>query len=586
MRRVVTLVAAAIQRGARSLTVQFTAALVLMAFLPMSVLVWVALASIGSASRETAARSSATTAKATATTLVAYVEAAVNNLVAFAGALSSASTLDHAMDPQLRRFLIDYPHFRHATLVTPDHRVLATSAIITRRQTLTPWPATARIGNVTLTTVALDDALLPTAQLIVPVVGDTPATLVVDFSLERLWRAVQTLELPPGAHAILVDERGRALAHSNPAFQSTVARGLDLRQHPLLQPDARSPTTYTTPEGVEWLSTAAPLTPLHWTLLIEQPTRAIDQPALSARHQLTAVLLCILVLTAFALAIVRRSLTTPLQTLTRATRTLAEGGSAPRVPIPRHEELANLARAFNFLVERLSVLETTVRRQEREAVLGQVSGGLLHDLAHPIRNIVNNARLLPRLTESARQECLQLIEREYATIDELFDHLKDFGRTTPPQMGSVHLHRAMQEITTLLRYEADVRGVTLRIADAAPLAPVTTDVVALRRILRNLTVNAIEAAQATRGIVILSTEAVTESLVHVTIRDTGPGLSADQLATLFDAFQSSKRKGLGLGLATAKRLVEQLGGTLTATSDVGVGTACIVALPRADPASH
>jgi signal transduction histidine kinase len=580
MRQVITILLDAIRRGARSLTVQFTAALVLLAFLPMGVLVWAALIGIGSASRETAARASATTAKATATTLVAYVDAAANNLTAFADALSASPTLDHTIDPQLRRFLIDYPHFRHATLVGPDHRVLATSAIVAPRDTLIPWPAAAQIDSVTLTTVTLDDALLPTAQLLVPVAGETPATLVADFSLERLWRAVQTLELPPGAHAILVDERSRVLAHSNPAFQSSVARGLDLHQHPLLQAGAGGTTTYTTPEGVEWLSTAAPLTPLHWTLLIEQPTRAIDQPALSARHQLTAVLLLILTCTALALVLVGRSLTTPLQTLTRATHALAEGGPKVSVPIPHHEELANLARAFNFLVERLSALETTVRRQEREAVLGQVSGGLLHDLAHPIRNIVNNARLLPRLSDAARHDCLQLIEREYATIDELFDNLKDFGKTTPPQMQSVQLHRVMQEITTLLRYDAETRGVTLRIAEGAPLAPVMTDGGALRRILRNLTVNAIEAAQATRGTVTLTAEAVSDALVCVTVRDTGPGLSSEKLATLFDAFQSSKRKGLGLGLATAKRMVEQLGGTLTATSTVGVGTACVVALPQ------
>jgi two-component system, NtrC family, sensor kinase len=585
MRHILTLVYAALRRGVRSLTVQFTVALVLLAFLPTCVLVWAALIGIGSASRETAARASATTAKATATTLVAYVDAAANNLIAFADALSAAPNLDHSIDPQLRRFLIDYPHFRHATLVGADHRVLATSAIVGPRDTLTPWPAAARIEGVTLTTVTLDDALLPTAQLLVPVAGDTPATLVADFSLERLWRAVQTLELPPGAQAILVDERARVLAHSDPAYQSAVARGLDLHQHPLLQPAAGSTTIYTTPAGVEWLATAAPLTPLHWTLLIEQPTRAIDQPALSARHQLTAVLLLILACTTLALVFVGRSLTTPLQTLTRATHALAEGGPKTQVPIPGHEELANLARAFNFLVERLSVLETTVRRQEREAVLGQISGGLLHDLAHPIRNIVNNARLLPRLTESARHDCLQLIEREYATIDELFDNLKDFGRTLPAQWQLVPLPRVMQEIATLLRYDAETRGVTLRIADPPPLPPVMTDGGALRRILRNLTVNAIEAAQATGGTVTLSVEAASDTLVHLTVRDTGPGLSGDRLATLFDGFQSSKRKGLGLGLATAKRLVEQVGGTLTATSTVGVGTACVIALPIKDAES-
>jgi signal transduction histidine kinase len=581
----VTALSGVLQRGMRSLSAQLTLVLVLFAFLPMAVLGWVALQSIASASRETAAEGYIATANATATTLTTYVESAANNLLVLGNAVSLAPALDESLDPQLRRFVIEHPHFRRVTLLDAKHRVLATSILVERPATLTPLQASGRVGGVTLTTVTSDDALLPNAQLLVPVIADTPATLVADLSLEYLWRAVHTLDLPPDAHAILVDQAGRVLAHSDPAHQTEVARAADLRRHPALRDGARhAATTYTTPEGVEWLAIAAPMPQLHWTLLIEQPTLAIDQPALSARRQLTAVLLVTVICTALVLVLAGRTLTAPLQALTHATRALAHGERTPRVPVPRHLELANLAHAFNFLVERLDLLEATVRRQERDAVIGKIGAGLLHDLAHPIRNIVNNARLLPRLDDEGRRDCLQLIQREYATIDELFDNLREYSRATPRLTQPVLPHLVVRDIATRLHHEAQVRDVTLLVPEGAPPAPITTDRGALHRVLRNLVVNAIEAAQATRGTVTITAEDL-ETRVRITVADTGPGLSPEQLATLFDAFRSTKRKGLGLGLATALRLVEQMGGTLTATSRVGAGTTCVIDLPRASPNS-
>jgi signal transduction histidine kinase len=585
MRSTIAALFGVLRRGMRSLSAQLTLLLVLFAFLPMAVLGWVALQSIASASRETAAEGYIATANATATTLTAYVESAANNLLVLGNAVSLAPALNESLDPQLRRFVIEHPHFRRVTLLDGKQRVLATSILVERPLTLAPLQASGRVGGVTLTTVTSDDALLPNAQLLVPVIADTPATLVADLSLEYLWRTVHTLDLPQDAHAILVDQAGRVLAHSDPAHQTEVARAAVLRLHPSLRDGARhAATTYTTAEGVEWLTIAAPMPQLHWTLLIEQPTLAIDQPALSARRQLTIVLLCTVIGTALVLVLAGRTLTAPLQALTKATRALAHGERTPRVPVPRHLELANLAHAFNFLVERLDLLEATVRRQERDAVIGKVGAGLLHDLAHPIRNIVNNARLLPRLDDEGRRDCLQLIQREYATIDELFDNLREYSRATPRLTQPVLPHLVVRDIATRLRHEAEVRDVTLLVPDAAPLAPITTDRGALHRVLRNLVVNAIEAAQATRGTVTITADDLTTH-VRVTVADTGPGLSAEQLTTLFDAFRSTKRKGLGLGLATAQRLVQQMGGTLTATSIVGSGTQCVVDLPRADAGS-
>lgn len=569
---------AALRRSSRSLTVQFTVALLFVAFLPMAGLGWAALQSVASASRETAAQAGISTADATATVLDAYIDTAIHNFKVFGDALASGPEAGDDLAPRLRHFIVTHPEFRQLTLVDATHRVLATSAIVAPPTRVVPRSAAGVVDGVTLTTVAEDEALLPTAQLLVPIVATGREMLIADLNLEYLWRMIHTLRLPSESHAMLVDERRHVMADSAPARYAAVARGQDLSDHPLLSSGASRVATHIDADGVEQLSIAAPLHGLPWTLLIEQATAAIDRPALLAQRQLAAAFAITLAGTLVALVFVSRTVTVPLQELTHATRTLADGDRVIPLRVPRQRELGDLVRAFHFLSGRLSELEQTVRRQERDTVLGQIGAGLLHDIAHPVRNIVNNARLLVRLPPDRTRECLQLIEREYETIDELIDNLKEFSQASSRLSQRVVPHDVIRDIASRLRHEAERRGVSLDIAASPALAPIASDPIALRRVLRNLTLNAIEAAQTSRGLVTLDAEDSADAL-RLTVRDTGPGLPSD-LSTLFDPFRSTKRKGLGLGLATAKRLVEQMGGTLTATSEAGVGTCCTVTLRR------
>jgi signal transduction histidine kinase len=78
------------------------------------------------------------------------------------------------------------------------------------------------------------------------------------------------------------------------------------------------------------------------------------------------------------------------------------------------------------------------------------------------------------------------------------------------------------------------------------------------------------------------TTARADRAIDVTVADTGTGIPADRLAAIFDDFVTTKRRGLGLGLATSKRIVEQLDGTISVRSEVGRGTSFTVRLPAAN----
>jgi signal transduction histidine kinase len=103
------------------------------------------------------------------------------------------------------------------------------------------------------------------------------------------------------------------------------------------------------------------------------------------------------------------------------------------------------------------------------------------------------------------------------------------------------------------------------------------DLYALNRIHRNLLTNAFQATTPQGHVVIRTLRQNDQAVVE--IADTGSGIPAERLGTIFDDYVTTKKQGLGLGLALSKKLVEQLGGTISVTSQVGVGTTFTLRFP-------
>ena len=128
--------------------------------------------------------------------------------------------------------------------------------------------------------------------------------------------------------------------------------------------------------------------------------------------------------------------------------------------------------------------------------------------------------------------------------------------------------------------QAETAGITLRSELSDDALFIEGDVFALGRVYRNLILNAIQAT-APGGLVVAATEASSDR-VQVRIYDTGCGISPDRLSAVFEDFVTTKRRGLGLGLAISKKIVEQLGGTISVASEVGKGTTFVLDFPRTE----
>ena len=213
-------------------------------------------------------------------------------------------------------------------------------------------------------------------------------------------------------------------------------------------------------------------------------------------------------------------------------------------------------------------------------MFGRIAAGLVHDLSHPIQNIGNSCKLIQRIFNDAeyRATFAQTVDRELSTVKRLLEDLRNMARPIPLERAPVDLNAALMIAVETMAPHAETAGLTLR----AELSPEPTfieaDLFAIGRVHRNLILNAIQAT-APGGTVVVSS-AVTAQRVTVSVRDTGTGIAPDRLQAIFEDFMTTKRRGLGLGLAISRKIVEQLGGRISVTSEVGKGTTFVLDFAR------
>lgn len=260
---------------------------------------------------------------------------------------------------------------------------------------------------------------------------------------------------------------------------------------------------------------------------------------------------------------VTQRLTRRIQELERRTRLIAAGDFSP-MPLPRrNDELRDLGRSVNEMAQRLAQLQETVGKTERLRLLGQVSGGL----AHQLRNGVTGARLAVQLHE---RECPERPEAETLAValrqlDLVEMHLKrflDLGKAVELKRESCDLRLVVREAMTLLGPQCRHTGIDLRRGDQEDAElQVIGDSGQLGHLLVNVLTNAVEAAGPGGWVEVMS-GTTADKKAFVEIIDSGPGPSKEVAERLFEPFVTGKPEGVGLGLAVARQVVEAHGGSL------------------------
>ncbi len=316
-----------------------------------------------------------------------------------------------------------------------------------------------------------------------------------------------------------------------------------------------------------------------------------------SRERLIAIVLLSLLLI-LIIALTSWRFTRPIQELSKAALRVSSGDFDFSVPAMQRDEMGTLARAFNEMLAGLREkreLEERLRRSERSALTGRIAAGIAHEIRNPL-NFINltidfiRDKFAPA-AETARADYTKLCDSVKEELDRLNRMVSDFlsyGRPARIKLREVNARNLIEEVMSLVRARADQQGVSLSVLEEAGAESraydghFKGDAEQLKTCFSNLAINAVQAMAG--GGALKITLRPQKNNIRFEVADTGPGIAPEALGQIFEPYFSTKETGIGLGLALTKKLIEDHGGQITVSSDLGVGTTFTVFLPR-EPAA-
>jgi len=235
---------------------------------------------------------------------------------------------------------------------------------------------------------------------------------------------------------------------------------------------------------------------------------------------------------------------------------------------------------LNASLEELSETQARLVFQERLAAIGQVAAAVGHELRNPLGVLTNSLYLirtaLPSGDTARIERHLATADREIGAAVVIVEGLLDFARQSEPELEDFDLDDLVDEALGVAAPPAGIDVARRKLDDAGG---VRGDRQQLRQVLLNLLTNAY-AAMDGEGVIMIDAVA-DRKRVELRVSDTGVGMDEDTVNHIFDPFYTRKAKGIGLGLAVTRRIVEAHGGTIAVRSAPGEGTTFAVRLPGA-----
>ena len=573
----------------RRIAVRFALLLALAAIVPLVAYGAVSLLSLQRGTRESVVAGNMNVATRAAEEIRRYVTENADILDALAANLHETGLTLDQQDRILKNYILQFREFREITLFDENGAAIASSHIGPPKVKI-PSSRGVMVEDVSMSPIHVDADLLPTAVFAVHLKRLNPPAgwLVGELSLEEMWRMVDRIRIGEHGYAMVVAPDGQLVAHGDPDKKALVAQMKNIAAHPLVAAarmaadEAPVSREYVDEDNGRDLGVAARIPSLGWTVIVEQPTKEAYATATQLERQLAGAIAAALVVMIGFGYFFGRSFIDPILELKRATGEVASGNLNARVAIDTGDEFADLGDSFNSMANRLVELQEDVKRKERQAMFGRVAAGLVHDLAHPIQNIGNSTRLLLRddLEPEERSGFHRTIDRELATLKRFMEDLRHVVKPKPIERYPLDVNGTVAEVFESMRTEGERVGVSVEAIYSDTDATIDADRFALGRVFRNLVVNAIQAT-GSGGRVTIETRHL-GAMVQVRVTDTGSGIPPERLPAIFDEYVTTKRRGLGLGLAITKRIVEQLDGTIAVESELGRGTSFTMKFPATE----
>ncbi len=339
------------------------------------------------------------------------------------------------------------------------------------------------------------------------------------------------------------------------------------------------------------------------------------QIAVSRTRTLSYTVGAMLLVAVLSWLFVWRVVDKPINALKNGTRHLSQGELGYQIEVRSEDEVGDLAHSFNDMSLQLraaneqivtwaKTLEDRVEENTRElrsahdhvlhvekmASLGKMAAVVAHEVNNPLSGILTYAKLLRKWVASGQaadekreeaMQCLELIASESRRCGELIKNLLSLSRSAPLNIQSTNLNEVIDRCLLLVRHQLELVGIDLQLNLHEGLRPVPCDPAQIEQVLLALIMNAIDAMPQGGNLWIETRLSHDETEIDIQVRDDGSGIAPDVLPQIFEPFMTTKEngRGVGLGLAISRGIVERHRGRIAVDSKLGRGTTFIVTLP-------
>jgi two-component system, NtrC family, sensor kinase len=496
--------------------------------------------------------------------------------------------------------------------------------------------------NVRLHRQHLEQNTLLSAERISDVIKQGTTDYMLRNDREGLYRSIQTMAAEPGIEKIRIfDQEGRITYTTNSAEQNHVVDktaeacyACHAQSQPLTRlnrPDRFR--IYRNAAGVRVLGIITPIEnqascsnaschahPAEQQILGVLDTnlslaKADVQLTESSRRMIVYTGCALLLIAVLSWFFVWEVVGRPVKALERGTERLAAGDLGFQIDVRSQDEIGELAHSFNAMSSQLKAehkenvawtrtLEQRVDQKTRElkrahehalhtekmASIGKMAAVLAHEINNPLSGILTYAKLLHKWMDSKdggkshrRDICdsLDLIASESRRCGDLVKNLLTFSRTTPINLQPTNLNQVIDRSLRLIQHQLDLAAIQVE-PDLDPELPlVVCDGAQIEQVLLALMMNALDAMPQGGNLWVTTKLSREDNAVRIVVRDDGSGIPPEILPRLFEPFLTTKEtgRGVGLGLAISRSILERHNGDIEVQSEVGRGTTFTVTLP-------
>jgi two-component system NtrC family sensor kinase len=236
--------------------------------------------------------------------------------------------------------------------------------------------------------------------------------------------------------------------------------------------------------------------------------------------------------------------------------------------------------------------QARILHQDKMMSLGRLAASVVHEINNPLSGVLNYLRLMARILHQGPpspdrlekfQHYLELVESETRRCSQIVSGLLSFSRMSPLNFGQVEIEELLQRSTLLCRHKLELGNIRLISGIQANMPPVVGDFNQLQQCIINLIFNAIDAMPDGGILNLNGCYDADQRQVIVTVKDSGRGISPENLPHVFEPFFTTKHEGygVGLGLSTVYGIMERHKGTVKVESRPGEGAAFMLSLPAA-----